>query len=98
MKKIIVFIFVIFLGCLLSSLSEAKCGYYAGYGYRCFGDEGGTGGKVFKQMDENTKKCGYWDPGCQKSGKSTGNYKAPKSDKKYKSPTVGPGYKKPSTK
>jgi hypothetical protein len=48
-----------------SATAEARCGYYVGYGYRCFGDKGGTGGKAFKKMDENSKKCGYFDPGCQ---------------------------------
>lgn len=58
-------------GLIISSDAAARCGYYAGYGYRCFGDEGGTGGKVFEQMDENTKKCGYWDPGCTKQSQES---------------------------
>lgn len=59
---------VVVIGVFGSPLVEAgtRCGYYAGYGYRCFGDQGGTGGKVFKEMDDNTKKCGYSDPGCQR--------------------------------
>lgn len=53
-------------GISLSMEAAARCAYYAGYGYRCFGEEGGTGGKAFEEMDENTKKCGYFNPGCLK--------------------------------
>lgn len=90
---------------------HARCGYYAGYGYRCFGDKGGTGGKVFKQMDENSQKCGYWDPGCTKANSKTTpqgkqnysppqsdqNYNPPQDDNSYKSPTIGPGYEPPGS-
>lgn len=51
----------------LNTAAHARCGYYAGYGYRCFGDKGGTGGKAFKEMDKNSKACGYFDPGCQRN-------------------------------
>ena len=61
--------------CFFSPAAQAGCGYYVGYGYRCFGDKGGTGGKAFKKMDENSKKCGYFDPGCQSE-------KRKKSDKR----------------
>lgn len=80
-----------------ASQAQARCGYYAGYGYRCFGDQGGTGGKAFKEMDANSKKCGYWNPGCQKSNARTGNYTPPQSSNHYKSPTVGPGYVAPGS-
>lgn len=72
--------FVVAMGigiCFWSTAARARCGYYVGYGYRCFGDKGGTSGKVFKDMDKNSKKCGYWDPGCQ-HGKRT---QAPKRQK-----------------
>jgi|GEM_PF-6708711 len=98
MKKIFLFFTVItFLWMGFSSIVEARCGYYAGYGYRCFGDQGGTGGKAFKEMDQNTQNCGYFNPGCQKSNSSTGNYQAPRSDGSYRSPTVGPGYVRPGS-
>lgn len=80
-----------------ASQVQARCGYYAGYGYRCFGDQGGTGGKAFQQMDENSKKCGYWNPGCQPSRTPSGNYVAPRSSGTYQSPTVGPGYVRPGS-
>ncbi|HEY4774804.1 MAG TPA: hypothetical protein VIH40_08290 [Xanthobacteraceae bacterium] len=41
-----------------------RCGFYAGMGYRCFGTAGGTGGRIFRQMDYNTRRCGYFNPGC----------------------------------
>ncbi len=76
---------------------HARCGYYAGYGYRCFGDEGGTGGKAFKQMDENTKNCGYWDPGCTKSNSNKEKNAAPQGDKKYTPPQSDQGYTPPQS-
>jgi len=93
----IIIVSIFLLPIFTSSTAQARCGYYAGYGYRCFGDKGGTNGKVFKQMDQNSKKCGYWNPGCQKSNRPTGNYQAPKSDNSYKSPTIGPGYVRPGS-
>lgn len=81
MKKLFLFLPVVLLANFIPSISQARCGYYAGIGYHCYGDQGGTGGEVFKQMDENTKNCGYFDPGCQKVKKPTertSNRKAPK--------------------
>ena len=79
MKKILLSILVIFLTSFFSAQTLARCGYYVGWGYRCFPDKpgetkakrgGGTGGKVFKKMEENEKECGYFDPGCQRQKKS----------------------------
>lgn len=85
---------------------HARCAYYAGYGYRCFGDKGGTGGKVFKEMEENEKKCGYWDPGCTKSNPGTGTqapagsgqqYSPPQSDQSYTPPQSDRNYTPPQS-
>lgn len=80
MKKLFLFISIVFFISLFSVHAQARCAYYVGYGYRCFGDEGGTGGKVFKDMDANTKKCGYWDPGCQKSGQKNNTQPSPSTE------------------
>lgn len=45
-------------GLAITGDAAARCGYYAGYGYRCFGDEGGTGGKVFEQNCKFNSKTG----------------------------------------
>jgi hypothetical protein len=79
MQKMI--LIAILMTCCASATAHARCGYYVGYGYRCFGDKGGTGGKAFKKMDENTKKCGYWDPGCQRDNQNKVQ-KRPKSSQK----------------
>lgn len=77
--------FVVAMGigiCLWTTEIHARCGYYAGYGYRCFGDKGGTGGKVFKEMDKNSKACGYWDPGCQHGKHKQNNKHRPSTKSK----------------
>jgi hypothetical protein len=50
---------------LESAQAGTRCGFYAGIGYHCFGTDGGTGGKVFHDMRQNSRRCGYFDPGCQ---------------------------------
>lgn len=74
MKKLFLLILVILFSAFWTVQAMARCGYYVGWGYRCFPDRpgetkakrgGGTGGKVFKKMEENEKECGYFDPGCQ---------------------------------
>jgi hypothetical protein len=93
---------------VLPALSEpaeaqrARCGFYAGMGYRCFGTAGGTGGRVFRQMDYNTRGCGYFNPGCV--GRSAQPiyrapvqpYTRPVTAYGYTRPTVGRGYVRPS--
>jgi hypothetical protein len=81
---------------------SARCGFYAGMGYRCFGTAGGTGGRVFRQMDANTRRCGYFNPGCV--GRSARpfswvpvvGYARPVSPGHFGRPSIGPGYVRPN--
>lgn len=77
MKKIFFPILVLVLSAFWTASAAARCAYYGPpyNAYRCMPDKpgtpkakrgGGTGGKVFKKMEENEKECGYFDPGCQK--------------------------------
>lgn len=77
MKKIFLSVLVILFSAFWTAQAVARCAYYGPpyNAYRCMPDKagtpkakrgGGTGGKVFKKMEENEKECGYFDPGCQK--------------------------------
>ena len=94
------------LALTMSASAHAECRFYAGMGYRCFGDQGGTGGQVFKQMDRNTAECGLFDPGCKgkANGKTapSGNNSSSTSARppanptsRYTPPPVGPKYLPP---
>lgn len=86
--------------CLLlageAARAETVCGYYAGFGYHCFGDQGDKSGKALKQVESNTRKCGYFDPGCLADQRQKSGYAAPKAGPGYQPPKVGPGYQPPT--
>lgn len=42
MKKLIFAFLITFGTFFISSHVQARCGYYVGWGYRCFGDQGGS--------------------------------------------------------
>lgn len=90
-----------------------RCGFYAGIGYHCFGTEGGTGGTASDLMRQDTRRCGYFDPGCKMrtngdhlvpqygptyhAPRSGPTYRTPKSDFTYRPPEAGPGFVDPTT-
>ena len=104
--RIIVPLMLLPLALIMASSAHAECRFYAGMGYRCFGDQGGTGGEAFKQMDRNTADCGFFDPGCK--GKANGRTASSSSNSsstsarspaaatsRYTPPPVGPKYVAP---
>lgn len=76
-----------------------RCGIYAGV-YRCYGTSGGTGGRIFRKMEYNSRRCGYFNPGCYPAARRT-YYHAPRRSYRwpiyggYLRPHVGSGFVRP---
>src|ERR1019366_35395 len=77
----------------LAAQAAMRGGDYAGAGYRFLGTASGTGGKVFRDVRPATRRCDYFNPGCET--RISGNYVAPKVGPGYVRPQTGPGLVQP---